>query len=577
MSKLETRWAKELDEDEVFVMHPYKKLERKDWMNLNGIWRYVISSDDVYPAVFKEEVLVPFPIESALSRVGHALMPDEYLWYERKVFVNLGKRIILHFDAVDQYCKVYVNHIYVGEHHGGYTPFSFDITEYVEGNIFTLGVCVKDVTNESYYSVGKQSLDPKGIYYHGISGIWQTPWLEFVNPIYIYDLRIETQYDLGYIIINPSLNLDVPFQLHTHFINGEYEDSDELIISMPLFESWDPDHPYLYELEISLIIDGKVMDTIQTYFGMRKIELVSVDGTPKIFLNNKYIFQAGVLDQGYYPDGIYTPATDDMIIEDIKNMKKLGFNMLRKHAKVEPDRFYYYCDVYGILVWQDFVNGGTKPKSWFVSYLATVMNRFNITIKDKHPYLLSRKDVKGKEMFKKEIQETINHLYHHPCIVTYVIFNEGWGQFDTNYLTRYVRELDNTRLIDQASGWFDQGQGDLQSIHHYFFSLKLHPDHRRALVISEFGGYALKVPDHTMMDKEFGYKKFKSTESLSKGYAKLMENTILPHRNEICATVYTQWTDIEEEINGIYTYDRKALKFDEKVIQKYNNLLKNGN
>lgn len=571
---INTKYYDMFDEDHILDRHPYKRLEREDYINLNGPWRYAITKTKDIPETFNGEIIVPYPIESVLSNVNRMLQSDDYLWYERKVLCKRGKQMILHFGAVDQCCDVYINHTYIGSHKGGYTSFSFNITSYVDGDVFTISVCVKDVTDRSFYSVGKQTVVPKGMYYTPFSGIWQSVWLEYTNAFYLQDLKIIPNFDQSYINIEPKLSVNIECEYRIHFVNHEYEDSKNLIIFMPNFIPWDVDSPYLYELEVELLFEGKVVDKVKTYFAMRKVEVKKVNGIPKVFLNNKYIFLAGILNQGYYLEGISTPASYDLIEDDILKIKDLGFNMIRMHAKVECDEFYYLCDKYGMLVMQDFVNGGSKNKSWFVTYLANVMNYFNIHISDHHPYLLGRKNLEGRFLFKQEIIEVMDQLYYHPSVISYVLFNEGWGQFETLNILNRVKGNDPTRLIDAASGWFDQGIGDFYSLHHYFFKFKYKKDDTRAMILSEFGGMNYKIKEHSYNDNEYGYKKCKSKEELEDNYKKVFNEVILNNLEDLCGYVYTQYNDIEDETNGLVTYDRKVVKIDEQLVLSLNNQAK---
>ena len=349
--------------------------------------------------------------------------------------------------------------------------------------------------------------------------------------------------------------------------------NSELIVSLPDFHPWSPEDPFLYLVSLK-----SGVDRVSSYFAMRKCDIQTApDGTQRFFLNNKPYFQAGVLDQGYWPESLYTAPTDEALTADISRMKKLGFNMLRKHAKIEPERFYYHCDQLGMLVWQDMVNGGSAYKHWFVTYLATLMNWNHISFSDdeKHAGLLSRLHPEGKDEFRREITETIAFLYNHPSIVVWVPFNEGWGQFDALAACEQIRTLDSSRLVDHASGWFDQKGGDILSLHYYFLKLKFKPESKRAAALTEFGGYSLSIPGHSCCKKVYGYKKFNSTGALTYGYIDLIRQTILPAvKKGIGATVYTQLSDIEEETNGIYTYDREICKIDPDTLCKWNRALK---
>ncbi len=604
-ARLITQWGLQIEkaEDKNTVMCEYPRpcMQREEWQCLNGLWKYAFLQEKKAPASFNGEILVPFSPETRLSGVEKQLLPGMYLWYERKIEFKdavreefaKGKSLLLHFGAVDQSCEVYINGKKAGNHCGGYLPFTVNITDVLdreaalaEGGC-TISVCVQDVSDTSYHSVGKQTLTPGGMYYTATSGIWQTVWLEAVPAIHLESVIWEACYDDGKIKLETRLlgagsqnNTEEIYQLKLSFPNGEYEEKTLpagkcVFIDLPDFKSWSPESPYLYEVTLALYKNGQLLDRVESYFAMRKCSIgTDSEGIRRIFLNNRPYMQVGVLDQGYWPESMYTPPGEEAMIYDIKAMKELGFNMLRKHVKVEPERWYYHCDRLGMLVWQDMVNGGRKNKSLYVTYLATLFNLLGIRPGDGHRILLSRQDKAGREEYVQELEEMVGSLKNHPCVVCIVPFNEGWGQFETNRLTGLVKKMDKSIIVDQASGWFDMGGGDLKSLHYYFFKLKYKREAVRALALTEFGGYARKIPGHTSHEKEYGYKTFSSKEDLEKGYTALLKETILPAvRNGISATVYTQLSDVEEEINGLYTYDRRILKMDGSLIKKWNDKL----
>ena len=434
------------------------------------------------------------------------------------------------------------------------------------------------IQRASWHARGKQSLKPGGMFYTAQSGLWQTVWMEIVPVNYIEQIFYHTDYDQGLVHLKVLTQHSAPVEcvisgkdMEPVCINGMT--NSELIVSLPDFHPWTPEDPFLYLVSLK-----SSADRVSSYFAMRKCDIQTApDGTQRFFLNNKPYFQAGVLDQGYWPESLYTAPTDEALTADISRMKKLGFNMLRKHAKIEPERFYYHCDQLGMLVWQDMVNGGSAYKHWFVTYLATLMNWNHISFSDdeKHASLLSRLHPEGKDEFRREITETIAFLYNHPSIVVWVPFNEGWGQFDALAACEQIRTLDSSRLVDHASGWFDQKGGDILSLHYYFLKLKFKPESKRAAALTEFGGYSLSIPGHSCCKKVYGYKKFNSTGTLTYGYIDLIRQTILPAvKKGIGATVYTQLSDIEEETNGIYTYDREICKIDPDTLRKWNRALK---
>ncbi len=581
MKKLKTRWTDfvKANPDQVLTEYPRPMLVRDSYYNLNGLWDYAFTKTKDCPTTYDGKILVPFSPESDLSGVERQLQPNEYLWYHRMlpkevaehVLTSSTERWILHFGAVDQLAAIYINGKLICRHTGGYLPFSADITNSLSSDRNELIVVVRDYSDTSYFSRGKQKLERGGMYYTAQSGIWQTVWLEKVPKNYVTGVKVTPNYDDKTIDLVVSSRTTSSYSViisssETEDIHTDGISNSITTISIPDLHSWTPETPYLYDLKIKF---GD--DNISSYFAMRKIHMApDISGTTRVFLNNKPYFQKGLLDQGYWPDGLYTAPTDEALIFDISEMKRLGFNMLRKHCKLEPQRWYYHCDRLGMLVWQDMVNGGESYKDWYITNLATVLIHTPIKPKDTSYNLLSRKNLKGKEQFIQEMKATIRLLYNHPSIVTWTIFNEGWGQFDAIKVTEYAKAEDNTRLIDHASGWFDQGVGDYQSIHEYFMHLKFKPD-KRVTALTEFGGYSWHDPEWSMCEEEYGYKKFSCKEDLSKGYEQLIQTEILPNIEKgLSVTIYTQVSDIEDEVNGIYTYDRNLLKIDEEILIKYN-------
>ncbi len=612
--ELYTDWGKNIDTDNVLNEYPRPLLKRDSYINLNGIWKYAFTSVHKKPKNFDGDILVPFSPEAPLSGVNRQLKPDEYLWYERTVKYDSkklsGTRLILHFGAVDQICTVYINGIKTCSHTGGYLPFDTDITGILKNNTkkksFTITVCVKDFSDTSYHARGKQSLNPNGMFYTAQSGIWQTVWLEYVPKNYIRKIITEPDLDkkvlrikavtnsrqsrdknnnklkykstktteIRICINNPETYADIHVdnnsakdvrikEIHSkkHCIPFTYYGISDTYIEIPLNEldikAWTPDTPYLYTFSIDMNDDH-----VESYFALRTFTIEKdINNIPRICLNHKPLFQKGVLDQGYWPDGLYTAPSDKALIYDIKTMKSLGFNMLRKHIKIESERWYYHCDRLGMIVWQDMVNGGSHYKSWFVTYLATFMSIFDISCSDKMTYLFARKSSNEKKEFIRETLQTVRTLSNHPSIATWVIFNEGWGQFDTNRITKLVRKADKTRLIDQASGWFDQGMGDIKSIHNYFFPLRLFKKDKRAYALTEFGGYIQIIKHHNLAHKCYGYGACKNSAHLKKRYIKRENEISALIPSGLCASIYTQLSDVENELNGILTYDRAVNKF----------------
>ena len=569
---MKTVWGEQLDPNAVLQEYPRPQMMRESYRNLNGLWDYAITDTDTCPENWDGKILVPFSPEAELSGVGRTLLPGQYLWYRRELVEapQAGMRLLLHFGAVDQECRVWLNGRLLGGHTGGYTAFTLDATDALaESNV--LLVAVRDGTDTNELSRGKQKTKRGGIWYTPQSGIWQTVWLESVPQNYIRSLRVTPLFDAHQV----EITVEGEGQCTIDLEGRRYTFPAGVPAHVPVqsFRPWSPEQPTLYPFSVTL---GS--DTVYSYFAMRKCSVeTDKDGVRRLFLNGKPYFHNGLLDQGYWPDGLYTAPSDDALVYDIQLAKDMGFNMLRKHIKVECDRWYYHCDRLGMLVWQDMVNGGSAYKHWFVTYLATLMNWNHISFSDdeKHAGLLSRLHPEGKDEFRREITETIAFLYNHPSIVVWVPFNEGWGQFDALAVCEQIRTLDSSRLVDHASGWFDQKGGDILSLHYYFLKLKFKPESKRAAALTEFGGYSLSIPGHSCCKKVYGYKKFNSTGALTYGYIDLIRQTILPAvKKGIGATVYTQISDIEEETNGIYTYDREICKIDPDTLRKWNRALK---
>ncbi len=580
-----TKWADEIDPQNTLSKYPRPQMVRDEWKCLNGIWDYTIESKEAKKATsFNNKILVPFCIESALSGVKKPLMPDERLWYKRNFEVPkkwFGKRILLHFGAVDWETNVYINGIEVGKHTGGYIPFSFDVTDSLIDGTNEIQVAVWDPSDAHWQQKGKQKLNPKNIYYTPSSGIWQTVWLEPVANSYIKSFRVTPDIDsntvtLKYLInTEKQLNIKAVISSDNKIIETLTKAYDEdMIIPIDNAILWCPDNPHLYDLTIELLEGEKVVDSIGSYFGMRKYSIMRDNkGIKRLALNNKIVFHNGPLDQGYWPDGIYTAPTDEALKFDIEATKSLGFNMIRKHIKVEPARWYYWCDKLGIIVWQDMINGGTCAASTLDMVQLMVIGknmRKDTTIKAYKKAMRSKKA--SRDDFEREYKEMIDHLYNFTCIGMWVPFNESWGQFDADRISKWTKEYDPSRTVDHASGWWDQGTDDLQSHHMYFKALKMPKiSGDRALVLSEYGGYALRVDNHIWSEKTFGYKKMKDSKELQNAYISLITDQLFPFIEKgFCAAVYTQTTDVENEINGFYTYDRKVLKVDEDVIYRVN-------
>jgi len=565
-----TKWGKQVDCENVLKEYPRPQMRRNSYINLNGRWHYAIVKGKDVPEKLDGEILVPFSPESPLSGVNKRVTPEDTLWYTRTFTLpedfNIG-RVLMHFGAVDQVATVYLNGIEVGSHVGGYTPFSMDITEAL-GEENELVVKVKDATDTSYHSRGKQKTRKGGMWYTPQSGIWQTVWLESVPNEYITSLKITPLYDEAAVEVTAYSEYDMPCTARIGFVVSEGVTNSPMRISMQGFTPWSPEAPHLYDFSVKM---GE--DVVESYFGMRKFEMkADEDGIKRLFLNDKPYFHNGVLDQGYWPDGLYTAPSDEAMIADILAMKELGFNMLRKHIKIEPLRWYYHCDRLGMLVWQDMVNGGGK-----YGFFTTVTPLFTgLHAKDDNYSKFSRQSEEGRLQYKQELDEMLHLLYNSASVAMWVPFNEGWGQFDAAQIAEYIKQLDPTRLVDHASGWHDQGAGDISSVHVYFRPYKLKKDkHNRAIALTEFGGYNFRVAEHSEKGKEYGYKKLKSLGELEAAYRTLYEKEIIPAMDKgLSAAVYTQLSDVEGEVNGLFTYDREVLKISADTIREINSKLR---
>lgn len=596
MKQLYTRWGREIDCAHVLTEYPRPLMARESYINLNGWWDYAITRKFRKPDHYDGKILVPFSPESVLSGVGRQLQPDEYLWYRTVLAVDTdatsgGSRLLLHFGAVDQACRVYVNGKEAARHTGGYLPFSVDITEYgTASSDWELVLVVRDLSDTSYHAKGKQKLKRGGMFYTAQSGIWQTVWMEYVPADHVEEIVTTPSLEKKAVRVLVRSASDLPVRIQVRepalYHDREYAAESDcpevsqaqqdscgasasgiiaeqtglsnhtLTIPLPVIRPWNCETPYLYYFTVTLGADA-----VTSYFALRSFSVEpDQNGIPRICLNGQAQFQNGVLDQGYWPDGLYTAPSDEAFVFDITEMKNLGFNMLRKHIKIEPQRWYYHCDRLGMIVWQDMVNGGSCYKHWFVTYAATLLNCSHCKIPDTCLGLLSRTHARGRREFVREMKETIRVLRGHPSIATWVIFNEGWGQFHARSVTQIARRCDSTRLIDQASGWFDQRGGDLQSIHHYFFRMRFVPETKRATVLSEFGGYSLQIPEHSACTKLYGYGIYKDAASLKEAYRERFRKVEAQIPQGMCASVYTQLSDVEEEVNGIFTYDREVNK-----------------
>lgn len=571
-----TTWGEKIDPAHVLEEYPRPQMQRNDWINLNGIWEFTRGTyGDTYneKRVFDKSILVPFPVESALSGVMEvdAKNDDKNYWYRRTFTVPKnykGKELLLHLGAVDWLCEVYVNGKSVGTHEGGYDAFSFNITPYLQKTAQQeLVIKVFDSQWAGGQPHGKQSLNPNGIWYTPVTGIWQTVWLEPVAKTHLSDFLIVPDIDneqMKITLMPNALSDDMSAVIRVLADKKEVTKmkvssfGEELQIPVKNPRLWSPESPFLYDVEIELQKDGKTVDIVKSYAGMRKIALERKDGKPCIYLNNKPLFQYGVLDQGWWPDGLYTAPSDEALEYDVKMVKEMGFNMIRKHVKVEPARWYYHCDKLGMLVWQDIPNAttNTQRNDWV------------------------------ETNFVREAHNIMNCLKNTPSIITWVAFNEGWGQYDrkdiedkreayTRMAVKKVQEKSNGRLVNAASGWFDYEIGDMIDKHHYPLpAVYDNPVNQRAVVCGEYGGINLKIDNHIWAGSEVNYTTVNSAEDLKRlfiEYAGKVEE--LKKQEGLCAAVYTQITDVESEINGLITYDRKVVKWSPDQLMEVRKVL----
>lgn len=565
---LKTRWSRSFDREHPLPEYPRPQFVRDSYISLNGTWDYVIRKTEGMPQYFTAQITVPFSPETEISSVCRMIKPDECLFYQKRFTLPEGfnkGRVFINFGAVDQVATVFLNGKEVGGHKGGYTPFKLELTDFLseDGGENVLVVRVKDYTDTKSYSRGKQKTKRGGIWYTAQSGIWQSVWLESTPDEFLESVKITPDYD----------NEQVEFEYFgTDDVEVMIYDGDELIadttdhvVKIPDFKPWSPETPFLYN-----VVFKACGESIKSYFGMRKFSTgVDKNGIKRLFLNNKPYFHNGLLDQGYYSDGYLTPPTNQAMENDVLFAKKAGFNMLRKHIKIEPLLWYHYCDVNGILVWQDMVNGGGN-----YGLEISVIPFIGITLDDTNYNTYHRTDKEGRDLYYQELEETINHLYNCPCIAMWVPFNEGWGQFDSAKAYEKIKELDKTRVVDTASGWHDMGKSDVISKHIYFTPIKVKRGNR-PYVLSEYGGFSMRINGHTFNKKMFGYKIYNTKESLTKAYSRLFNNTIIPQiKDGLSAAVYTQLTDVEDELNGLMTYDREVVKIDVDVLKKINERVK---
>ena len=550
---LMTRWAAQVQPGNVLPEYPRPQLVRSDWLTLNGLWDYAISPDSQEtPPEYQGQILVPFPLESALSGVMTNLDAQSRLWYHRVFAVPpawRGRHVRLHFGAVDWSCRLWVNGRAWGRHQGGYDSFSFDITAALRWN--GTEEIILEVTDptEGDQPRGKQSRTPRGVFYTPSSGIWQTVWLEPVPDICLNRLRCTPDLDAGALKIVACANsLSQNLTAEAIALAGGTEvaritgsANAPLVLRLPNPRLWSPDDPFLYDLKVTLKDGNRILDSVSSYFGMRKaVVRKDEQGVNRIALNNKFLFLIGTLDQGFWPDGLYTAPTDEALRSDIEFLRQAGFNLARKHVKVEPERWYYWCDKLGLLVWQDMPNGNNAT-------------------------------AQGQRIFENELLRMVSGLENHPSIMSWVLFNEGWGQYETEPLTEWLRKLDSSRLVDNASGFTDMLVGDLIDMHSYPGPGSPSPDSRRAAVLGEFGGFGLSIADHSWSPQWWGYAMTTYAPELASNYAKALEQAWALNKSPgLSAIIYTQTTDIETECNGLLTYDRAVAKIDPVILRAAN-------
>jgi hypothetical protein len=567
-----TRWGRTLDRDHPLPGYPRPQLVREAWLNLNGVWEHSFTDSPDRPSSYDGPIVVPFSPEAELSGVGRQLQPDEWLWYRRTFTAPdrpMGGRTLLHFGAVDQSCTVWVNGTEVGSHTGGYLPFTFDVTEHLHGEDDLIEVRVRDLSETGVHARGKQRLDRGTIWYTAQSGIWQTVWLEPVPASYVERLVLTPHLDSGELEVT-VIGAGEPARAPAHVVVGG--DEADVPVGVPVriplsvVRPWSPEHPHLYDVEVTL---GE--DRVTSYAAMRSFGTgQDQHGHTRLLLNGEPVTHVGVLDQGYWPDGLLTPPSDEAMVHDIETMKSLGFTVLRKHAKIEPLRWYAHCDRLGMLVWQDVVNSGGR----YPALTSQRPARYPLWIPDRLHRLYDRRDASGREEFRREVSETVHLLRNVVSLAAWTPFNEAWGQFDANSVARQVAALDPTRLVHHTSGWVDQGGGDIRSFHAYLRPFTM-PSRRRlgrrdtrAVALTEYGGFSLRVEGHDWSSREFGYRHFDDSESLGRAFAALHAPLADAVRNGLTALAYTQLSDVEDELNGLVTWDREILKIDADVVRR---------
>ncbi|WP_161890466.1 glycoside hydrolase family 2 protein [Pontibacter russatus] len=582
--KIASPWAEEVNPAKPLPEYPRPQMVRENWQNLNGLWNFAIvpkAQQESMPRTFQGKILVPYAIESALSGVGRTVGKDSVLWYSTSISVPAKLRrhnVLLHFGAVDWQAEVYINGKKAGTHEGGYDPFSFDITPHLKkGSKQEIAVRVWDPTDDGPQPRGKQVKKPEAIWYTPVTGIWQTVWLEAVPKTYINATRQTPDIDKGTLTVAAEVeNLQANDKLRVSAWDGKKKVAEQevsatapAVLSVKEAKLWSPETPFLYDLQVAVVRNGKVLDEVDSYFAMRKISMApDADGVQRMLLNNKFVFQYGPLDQGWWPDGLYTAPTEEALVFDIDKTKEMGFNMIRKHVKVEPARWYYHCDKNGMLVWQDMPSGDLGAR-W-----------------GNHPGIEGEghdmdRTAESEKIFRTEWAEIMEDLHNFPSIVVWVPFNEAWGQFKTAEITNWTMEKDPSRLVNSASGGNFHFVGHIIDLHNYPEPVMPRANlfgEKQVIVLGEFGGLGLPVEGHTWQQKDnWGYQSFKNADELFERYDSFTEKLEDLIKKGLSAAVYTQTTDVEIETNGLMTYDREVIKIPAEKLREANSKLYNPN
>ncbi|WP_162054452.1 glycoside hydrolase family 2 protein [Pontibacter pamirensis] len=578
--KITSPWAEQVNPSNPLPEYPRPHLVRENWQNLNGLWDYAIvpkAQQANLPTTSQGKILVPYAIESALSGVGKTVGKDSVLWYRRSINIPAKLRrqnVLLHFGAVDWQSDVYVNGRKAGTHQGGYDPFSFDITPYLKnGNQQDIAISVWDPSDDGPQPRGKQVKKPESIWYTPVTGIWQTVWLESMPKTYIASTRQTPDIDKGIVTVSADVqNLQANDRLRVSAWDGKKKVAEQevsanspAVLQVNNAKLWSPENPFLYDLRVAVVRNGKVQDEVESYFAMRKISMEpDVNGVQRMLLNNEFVFQYGPLDQGWWPDGLYTAPTEEALVFDIDKTKEMGFNMIRKHVKVEPARWYYHTDKTGMLVWQDMPSGDMGNR-WESRPGVTGRG----TEKERTP--------ESEKIFRTEWAEIMDDLHNFPSIVVWVPFNEAWGQFKTDEITNWTMERDPSRLVNSASGGNFHPVGQIIDLHNYPDPVMPRPElfgEKQVIVLGEFGGLGLPVEGHTWQQKDnWGYQSFKNADELFERYKAFTEKLEDLIQLGLSAAIYTQTTDVEIETNGLMTYDRKVIKVPaEKLRQVHSKL-----